>query len=373
MEDEHQKISLDAPLKVVQVDLDLLDLDSLNVDTLSLDYLSSERDVPFDLYLLGIRRRDDSTTLLKILDRGQRPSKNGLAHLRRSGLEKVYFKRGDQTDVVDYLVEMADDLVKEEKVVVDIKAKLIHDTANHLIEQAVTDPRLGRNVDRCKKYVDQVAGFVAGDQTAVQCLTEILATDYSLYSHSVNVCLLTIAFADFIGLSNREVTLLGVGGMLHDIGKRAIPSEVLNKPSQLTENEWRIVREHPLRGFLTLRELPSFPPPALKLVRSHHENLDGSGYPDGLDSDNLDRTVRIIRIVDAYDAITSERQYRAALRPLEGVQIIHQETAKQVDQEVLRSFIRFLGYAGQQAGRRPKPATPLTTLLLGAENQLVTP
>jgi putative nucleotidyltransferase with HDIG domain len=369
MTDEHQKISIDSPLKVVKVDLEQLDLESLKVDSLSLDYLSPNRAVPFDLYLLGIRRRDDSMTLLKILDRGQTPSRKGLAHLRRSGLEKVYFKHEDQTDAVDYLVETAEDMVQKKDVVVEVKAKLIHDTANHLIEQAVVDPRLGRNVDRCKKYVDQVADFVAGDQTAVQCLTEILATDFSLYSHSVNVCLLTIAFADFLGLNTRDVTLLGVGGLLHDIGKRAIPSDVLNKPSQLTETEWKIVREHPLRGFLTLRELPAFPPPALKIVRSHHENLDGSGYPDGLDSDNLDRSVRIIRIVDAYDAITSERKYRAALRPLEGVQIIHQETAHQVDQDVLRSFIRFLGYAGQQAERGLKAAASKAAFLVGAENQ----
>ncbi|MBU0516220.1 MAG: HD-GYP domain-containing protein [Proteobacteria bacterium] len=292
-----------------------------------------------------------------------------LDYLQRSGLGQVYFSREDQGDLVDYLAELAQDLVEQEGVAIALKAELIHDTANHLIEQAMTDPRLGRNVARSKKYVDQVAGFVAGNQAAVQCLIEILATDYSLYSHSVNVCLLTIAFADFLGLSNKEVTDLGEGGLFHDIGKRTISSAVLNKPAKLTEEEWRIMREHPLRGFLTLRDLPSFSAPALKMVRSHHENLDGSGYPDGLVDEALDLSLRIIRVVDAYDAITSDRKHRGALKPLEGIQIMAREMAKQVDPDVLRSFIRFLGYAGQQAGRHPRPVPSVTALLLGADDR----
>jgi len=363
MTDDFEKISIDAPLKVVEVDLDFLDEENLGVKTLSLDYLSTTRAVPLDLYLTRFRRHDNSVSLVKILDRGQTPSRKVLDYLQRSGLGQVYFHREDQDDLVDYLAELAQDLVEQEEVPLELKAELIYDTANHLIEQAMTDPRLGRNVARGKKYVDQVATFVAGNQAAVQCLTEILATDYSLYSHSVNVCLLTIAFADYLGLSNKEVTTLGVGGLFHDIGKRTIPSAVLNKPSKLNEEEWRIMREHPLRGFLTLRDLPSFSAPALKMVRSHHENLDGSGYPDGLGYEALDLSLRIIRIVDAYDAITSDRKHRGALKPLEGVQIIAREMAKQVDQDVLRSFIRFLGYAGNQAGRHPRAAPSVTTIL----------
>lgn len=366
---ENEKISIEAPLKVVEVDLELMDEDSLGIKTLSLEYLSTERSLPLDLYLPRLRRRDNAVSLVRIMDRGQTPTRKVLDYLRRSGLGQVYFNREDQGDLVDYLADLAQDLVEQEGVAVTLKAELVHDTANHLVEQAMTDPRLGRNVARAKKYVDQVAEFVAGNQTAVQCLTEILATDYSLYSHSVNVCLLTIAFADFLGLSNKEVTNLGVGGLFHDIGKRTIPQAVINKPAKLTEEEWKIMREHPLRGFLTLRDLPSFSAPALKMVRSHHENLDGSGYPDGLVNEAMDLSLRIIRIVDAYDAITSERKHRGALKPLEGVQIIQREMAGQVDQDVLRSFIRFLGYAGQQAGRRPRPAPVVLTLLPAAEDQ----
>ncbi|MBU1743013.1 MAG: hypothetical protein KKC37_15860, partial [Proteobacteria bacterium] len=89
----------------------------------------------------------------------------------------------------------------------------------------------------------------------------------------------------------------------------------------------------------------------------------------GLVDEALDLSLRIIRVVDAYDAITSDRKHRGALKPLEGIQIMAREMAKQVDPDVLRSFIRFLGYAGQQAGRHPRPVPSVTALLLGADDR----
>ena len=130
-----------------------------------------------------------------------------------------------------------------------------------------------------------------------------------------------------IGLPEEQVAALRLGGIVHDIGKVAVPDAILLKPSRLTEDEWKVMRQHPVVGERICSPLKSFRL-VLPIIRHHHEKLDGSGYPDGLKGTQIPVTARVMQIIDVYDALTTERPYKRALPAGEALQIMEDEVKK---------------------------------------------
>jgi putative two-component system response regulator len=132
---------------------------------------------------------------------------------------------------------------------------------------------------------------------------------------------------EHIGLNEDEITALRRAGVVHDIGKVAVPDAILLKPGRLTEDEWKLIREHPLVGERICAPLRSFRL-VLPIIRHHHEKLDGSGYPDGLRGDAIPITARVLQIVDVFDALTTERPYKRAFPVDDALRIMQEEVAK---------------------------------------------
>src|ERR1700731_3888835 len=132
---------------------------------------------------------------------------------------------------------------------------------------------------------------------------------------------------EHVGLSQDEITALRRAGVVHDIGKVAVPDAILLKPGRLTEDEWKLIREHPTVGERICSPLRSFRL-VLPIIRHHHERMDGSGYPDGLRGDAIPVTARVLQIVDVYDALTTERPYKKAFSVTDSLQTMKDEGAK---------------------------------------------
>jgi putative two-component system response regulator len=130
-----------------------------------------------------------------------------------------------------------------------------------------------------------------------------------------------------LGLPAEQITALRRGGIVHDIGKIAVPDSILLKPAALSEAEWKLVREHPELGERICRPLKSFRL-VLPIIRHHHERRDGSGYPDGLSRESIPLTARILQIVDVYDALTTQRPYKAALTVADALLTMKEEVSK---------------------------------------------
>jgi len=153
-----------------------------------------------------------------------------------------------------------------------------------------------------------------------------------------------------LGLPSEQLTALHRGGIVHDVGKVAVPDAILLKPGKLTEQEWKVMREHPVVGERICAPLKSFRL-VLPIIRHHHEKLDGSGYPDGLKGEEIPVTARILQIVDVYDALTTARPYRQALSISEALKIMQGEVAKGWwDPKIFECFSRF----AQSANLQPK-------------------
>ncbi len=179
------------------------------------------------------------------------------------------------------------------------------------------DLRLGRAVSQEKvaALVDSISAELDDNAPALLRVLQLKSKHQYTYLHSVAVCTLMVNLARHLALDEEQVRTLGLAGLLHDVGKVAIPDAVLDKPGRLTPEELELVRTHPQEGVALLREDPTIPELALEVCLHHHERWDGNGYPDRQAAAGISLPARMGAICDVYDALTSHRAYKQAWLP----------------------------------------------------------
>ncbi len=165
--------------------------------------------------------------------------------------------------------------------------------------------------------------------------------------HSLRVVELTLKVAKQLGVSEQELIQIERGALLHDIGKMGIPDSILLKPGPLTEEEWVIMKQHPIYAFNLLSKI-DYLKPALDIPYSHHERWDGSGYPQGLAGKDIPFAARIFAVIDIWDALSSDRPYRLAWKREEILAYIRELSGKQLDPEIVEVFLRIVESDGRQ-------------------------
>ncbi len=177
-------------------------------------------------------------------------------------------------------------------------------------------------------------------RSTLKALTAALETrDSETHGHSERVVTYSLRLGREYGLSSEEMKALEFGSLLHDIGKIGVPDSILRKPAKLTEEEWVLMREHPVHGQQILRGI-EFLQGAAKVVAQHHEQWDGSGYPNGLRGEEIDVCARIFSVADAFDAITSDRVYRRGKSYEAAAQELDDWAGRQFDPKVVEAFHR---------------------------------
>jgi putative two-component system response regulator len=146
-------------------------------------------------------------------------------------------------------------------------------------------------------------------------------------AHSKRLACTAVALGVAMQLDSASLQTLYIGGSLHDIGKVGIPDSILFKPGKLTQEEWRIMRSHPVLGEEICRPFPALRP-VLPVIRHHHERWDGTGYPDGLRGADIPLLARVLQMVDIYDALTNPRSYRGAASSAHALEVLQEETAR---------------------------------------------
>ena len=159
----------------------------------------------------------------------------------------------------------------------------------------------------------------------------------------MNVCIISLAFARSCGFPVEQLKTIGMGALLHDIGKMKVPDEILNKPGKLTAEEFEIMKKHPTYGYELLKNDKHVSADSLDIVLSHHEHTNGSGYPNALTEHEIKPLTRIVCIVDVYDAVTSGRVYHNAMTPHDALKKMYNWTQGNFDQALVEIFIKSLG------------------------------
>jgi len=216
-------------------------------------------------------------------------------------------------------------------------------------KQAVTsmfrEARMGNTVDAAGagQLVQDISDSVARNASAMISLARLKTADDYTYMHSVAVCAMMIALARQLGLDEGQVRAAGEAGLLHDMGKALVPLEILNKPGKLTDAEFVVVRQHPALGHDLLRRAPGVGPVTLDVCLHHHEKMDGTGYPMGLDGDRISLFAKMGAVCDVYDAITSNRPYKEGWDPAESMRKMGQWAEGHFDPVVFQAFAKSLG------------------------------
>lgn len=167
--------------------------------------------------------------------------------------------------------------------------------------------------------------------------------DLNTAGHCERLAFIAVALGMALGFDRRSLMTLYRGGFLHDVGKIGIPDSILFKPGQLTAEEWVVMRSHVTRGEEICRHLKSLSP-VLPIIRHHHERWDGSGYPDGLQKNQIPLFARVVQIADIYDALTSPRAYKPAFSSDKALRVIEEETSRGWrDPEIVDLFFRVHG------------------------------
>jgi putative nucleotidyltransferase with HDIG domain len=209
-------------------------------------------------------------------------------------------------------------------------------------------------IENARLYVDLENTFLG---TIGALAAAVDAKDPYTYGHSNEVTEHTLAIAEELHVSEAETETLRIAALLHDIGKIGIDSSILNKPGKLTAEEFEAIRSHPDIAANILGSL-EFLRDVVPLVHHHHEYWDGSGYPTGLSGESIPRGARIISVADAYNAMTSDRPYRAALSREEAVLELHSNAGSQFDPEIVTAFVRVLVSTGAIAQEIAEPPAP---------------
>lgn len=197
---------------------------------------------------------------------------------------------------------------------------------------------LNKQETTLKNIVEQLINELQYNNEAVSLLSDIYVTDDYLFHHSLNVTIYTLAISKEMGLSDKELTEIGYGAMLHDIGKIFIDSNILQKPGKLTDEEFGAVKRHTSLGFDYLRKNTDLPTVVAHCAYQHHERIDGSGYPRGITEDEIHKYAKIIGVADVFDAVTSNRIYREAMLPHEGMEILYAGAVNLFDKSMVEAF-----------------------------------
>jgi putative nucleotidyltransferase with HDIG domain len=207
------------------------------------------------------------------------------------------------------------------------------------------DVRVGKPIQmgQVETIVERMTDSIQQSKGALISLVRIKNRDEYTYMHSLAVSALCISFARHLGFDDRRIKDLGVGGLLHDVGKVKIPDDILNKPGPLTEKEFAIMQDHVTHGSCILHETGNIGDDSIMVTAHHHERLDGTGYPDGLKGNEISEFGQMGAIVDIYDALTSERVYKDSMPPTKALKKLLEWSAHYVNRQMVEQFIAHVG------------------------------
>ena len=309
---------------------------AINIASLRLDTTTG-----FDLYI-RVRPKDP----LVLYARANVPfSDKARKRLIQSKVERLYVDAGQETQYRRYLSSNLSAILADPSISTENKAEILHTSAQGLVREVLDDPRIEGGVDRTKEIMRNTIGFLFGQKGALRQMIVGASYDYYMYTHSVNGCVFSVALAQrTVVRDRRKLQDLGNGALLRDVGMAQLSASLTDKPGKLDAHEFEMLKQHPVLGEQILLELGGLSSEALGVVRHHHERLDGTGYPDGLQGKKITPFVRACAVADVFDALTTRRPQRKALSSFEALRIMKNEMGHELDQDLLQAFIHMLGH-----------------------------
>ncbi len=268
-------------------------------------------------------------------------------HKRRlieRGVKFIYIRMTDQTTFRRQTEKCLIDIAKDPAVAMVEKSAIVYDTSLELMNELLAEPQLAARSPRLETVARATATLVMNDSRAFTHLFAASHHDFYTATHLVNVATWMVPLAYEMGFTDVEdLNRICQAGLLHDMGKLAIPPDVLNKKGKLTDDEWKVIRGHPEAGVQYLSRFENVHPLIIAVTREHHERLDGTGYPHGLKGDQIQMASRICAVVDSFDAMTAFRPFKErTLSVQQALAILKKEAPDKYDPDVVQAWSRLI-------------------------------
>lgn len=269
-------------------------------------------------------------------------TKEDSARLKDFGVSELFIHCDSEDEHHQFLEDNIRRVFESEDLDQKAKAKIMYATSETMMKQVFDRPNSPATVQRSVSMVKNSIDFLKNQQNFFD-LMSMASTKFSEYTHAIQVSAFSITLAKEVGLKSfNELSAVGIGALLHDIGKVKIDSHLLNKKEELNEDEKREVQNHPQYGYEILRKQRSVPETAENIVLQHHERPNQTGYPYRMGHD-MSLAAKIVSIADCFDSLTSDRTYKDSVSAAEAIRIMRHDCRDDYDRNLLVDFIRVLG------------------------------
>ncbi|MCP8616245.1 HD-GYP domain-containing protein [Salirhabdus salicampi] len=271
-----------------------------------------------------------------LLAQGTELHKGLLKKLTQHGIHTIYIEDdlSEGIEVIDSIpIELRNEAVQ---VITEGLNTITSTTSNKNNLQNMM--KSGRVVRSINKVFKDILSCLRENRTAINLLASTKIHDNYVYSHSVNVAIYSCQLALENGLLLKNIEEIGLGAMLHDVGKMYIDPNILNKPGKLTMEEYEEVKKHSELGYQTLRKIHEIPLPVAHCALQHHERIDGKGYPRGIIGEEIHNYSKILSVADVFDAVTSHRVYRPAVLPHKALELLYSGSGTQFESKQVQLF-----------------------------------
>lgn len=197
-----------------------------------------------------------------------------------------------------------------------------------------------KSIESIKQIVDEMMHIIYENPSTLYCMTELMGTDMYTYNHSAEVAALSMLVAKSMKMNDTFIQKIGVGAILHDVGKMSVPAEILNKVDPLDEVESKLMKDHPQMGYDLLKDNDYISPISRQIVLLHHEKLNGSGYPFMMSGEQIPIHVRIVTLCDIFNAISSNRAYKRRMNADEALELIRAEAIYELDRDIYYHLLK---------------------------------
>ncbi|WP_394139661.1 HD-GYP domain-containing protein [Cytobacillus oceanisediminis] len=267
-----------------------------------------------------------------LLNEGVELAERLIRRLQEMGITYIYVK-DHRTEDIQYKDPLPPQMRKEAIQTIESVFQQVEEdrnlTSSLVIEKASK---------RFSELIRLLLGEVRGNKELLTILSDVYTYDHYIFTHSLNVTLYSLAIGMEMKMAPKELETLGLGAILHDVGKMRIPADILLKPGKLTAEEFGEIKKHPEEGFNILRGVQTIPLIVAHCAFQHHERLNGSGYPRGLQGGQIHDYGKIIAVADVFDAVTSNRIYKQAMLPHEGLEILYGGAGTLFETKLIESF-----------------------------------
>jgi HD-GYP domain-containing protein (c-di-GMP phosphodiesterase class II) len=262
-------------------------------------------------------------------------------------VERLYISEDEEEQYQSYVNKHLQSIARNSDIPTEQKARLIYEKASETIDAMFNNPESLKNVENTQPVVNNFIDIILNDTSAVESLMKITAHDYYTHTHSINVSIYTLSLGSFLGITGKELEILGMAAILHDLGKSKIDYEIINKNGKLTEDEFTQMKNHPALGHEIALTLGISDERILTGIRHHHEKIRGGGYPDNLSGEQISQFARIIGVCDVFDALSTKRSYKDPMSSFESLKLMKEQMEGHLDMGIVNAFIKMLHTQGK--------------------------